>query len=1716
MSATVKKRLYLSILLACLFLFPFALGGARPALRIPDLMIQWNAADQKFEALFRVINQTDKDLELSCILRFQNEQRRRWRGALLPLIPKSSSGQFKIKFPPDLMLKNDYTDVSVILYEKRYRGFLDNSNNYVRIKTQRFIVDNQYRVTLFRTVLPEKISLEPVTTKKVITLGPVEVFRPSYQPEEKKPVKLQALVVPPTEAPKASQPIAEKKREPEPESGKGRWIVIDPTETQKTALQQAIDRKEAPELFKDLIPSAKPEAEPGAPPEAERKTEEVPREAIEAQEPPSLTPPAVELVEAADGDVVIKWTSTEMTSRFNLYWSDIPLITRENSTQIPVTGNSYTHKDLINGKRYYYAVSAVVNGRESALSNEIEAVPEITAIVETPIEVLLSDIYLDEFNRIEPIDELRIDISDTQIAKQETLKRAQRLKATDIESREKLISLYIAEGKSEEIAEVLADQLDRDPDNLNLSLSLSKVYHEQGDTSAALDVLTASLNRISLSARLALNQELKTSVREGETTIQGQSEEAFLANEFSRLGLSLLEEGKYTDALSAFQSLYSLARDYPLLQYYMGKCREGLKQYNQAKRYYIAQSRKEIDTEKQLITLNSLTDVLPNSLELRDVDYTIGQYKELISSVDQERQNQISQQLDKLDLLRVSARDKRLGNLADLQITLPEPFQLNNIQPGQDIVVKLAVENIGRIESAEFNVNYQLRHENGVFYEIPEIDRFKPIAANGDPYIWDKKITIPEKAIEGQYQLVVNIEQAGGSYEVSLSNNTLTTAASIAIIQPIAELAITFREQPTQAKVNRQEGVILDLIITNHGYLPSPAFNIVYRLESEAGNSYSFTDPRNYNKIPKRDRLLIERKSIALPEDFPEGLYKIEAQLKLDNEAAEIIKSNNRVESAYTFRIPDRFEGRPQDGIDHYRRMVLLEPDKLRHRVKLSRYYRILEQDDQALSVLNQASVYVAEKRASLSRADTSPFSTRHLKLLKRELKKTGDQFAVEQDYQRSLTSYQSLQTLDPDYPQINRYMAHSRIGLGQYALAKKAYKAQVNQTFDLQSLADLKNALSFGNDVENMKQTRDAFIRLRETSSGEDLKTIDRHIAELNQMIENTQQLLAQQGSDLIIDIENPPGLVAIKPRDTLELEFSLINLGKTLSNAATVHYQFISQDGNVYDTDRSTGFERLDPRHGAVYWDEELPVPENIIGGTYQVRASLEFEKNRADKDETNNRVLSDFLFVYSEPDIVITGFSHRVKQILPLSNVVTTQLTWENQGGNPAGNNQLRIYLENTADPSDIQLLKEEAVTDVPALSETIVMSHDLEIDAITTDKTYQLVAEIRSRGEFTENTVYNNRMASAQLIGKDITPIAISGLTLNSRISYPGKKVDLEVRLRNNQLEENINGVRIELSLQNPKGVSCCAVVREIKTIPPSFAVSQASERETLTSEGTDLTSIDINVSDYIFKDSLEFPGISKGQYQLQARLLSTEQIERIETNTPVTSQGVLFYGDPTFQIASFYPIRDVLIPGKENFFTFTVQNSGKDLSKPETVHLYLEGKQLIYLGKTDIEPLEPSEQAETLGKFVKIPDDLDRGSYSLLLKKKESSQSAAQTLRYRHAVTIHDIQQIAPQEFESFKRNEVPLFTWDSVDDLSYRLVFSTDPQFKDQSRSFRIPDENWLEVTEYQPQTGEWRLIWLLSQQSKRDVYWQVEAKSAQNDIIKGIPQKILLKSKAF
>ena len=94
--------------------------------------------------------------------------------------------------------------------------------------------------------------------------------------------------------------------------------------------------------------------------------------------------PTIVSATAGDSQVVISWNPGPGGLFSNIYWSTSPGVTKSD-TKISEVKNPYSHTGLTNGTTYYYAVTTENFCGESALSNEVSAIPEVAGTLSVSI-----------------------------------------------------------------------------------------------------------------------------------------------------------------------------------------------------------------------------------------------------------------------------------------------------------------------------------------------------------------------------------------------------------------------------------------------------------------------------------------------------------------------------------------------------------------------------------------------------------------------------------------------------------------------------------------------------------------------------------------------------------------------------------------------------------------------------------------------------------------------------------------------------------------------------------------------------------------------------------------------------------------------------------------------------------------------------------------------------------------------------------------------------------------------------------------------------------------------------------------------------------------------------------------------------------------------------------------------------------------------------------
>ena len=99
----------------------------------------------------------------------------------------------------------------------------------------------------------------------------------------------------------------------------------------------------------------------------------------------AIAAPAPESIAALpeNGSVTLSWTAVKGATSYNIYWSERANVSKETGTKIEGGSPYYVHGNLVNGRTYYYVVTAVTSYGEGTESNVVSARPGRTFYVDT-------------------------------------------------------------------------------------------------------------------------------------------------------------------------------------------------------------------------------------------------------------------------------------------------------------------------------------------------------------------------------------------------------------------------------------------------------------------------------------------------------------------------------------------------------------------------------------------------------------------------------------------------------------------------------------------------------------------------------------------------------------------------------------------------------------------------------------------------------------------------------------------------------------------------------------------------------------------------------------------------------------------------------------------------------------------------------------------------------------------------------------------------------------------------------------------------------------------------------------------------------------------------------------------------------------------------------------------------------------------------------------
>jgi peptide/nickel transport system substrate-binding protein len=190
----------------------------------------------------------------------------------------------------------------------------------------------------------------------------------------------------------------------------------------------------------------------------------------------------------------------------------------------------------------------------------------------------------------------------------------------DISARNKLVRLYVTENYPAKAIALLKNTLRARPDDLDASLTLSKVYKKAGNIFKAVKVLTFSLGRIAVSARHVISQEIRQAVAQGKSSLTKLSDAAYLAIEYEKWGVGFLKHKQPDKALFTFRKIQSILPDYPMIDYYIGLTLKEQQKYSEAVSSFWKQDDRDEPRENQLKNLFAIAETLPSTKDTPSVE----------------------------------------------------------------------------------------------------------------------------------------------------------------------------------------------------------------------------------------------------------------------------------------------------------------------------------------------------------------------------------------------------------------------------------------------------------------------------------------------------------------------------------------------------------------------------------------------------------------------------------------------------------------------------------------------------------------------------------------------------------------------------------------------------------------------------------------------------------------------------------------------------------------------------------------------------------------------------------------------------------------------------------------------------------------------------------------------------------------------------------------
>lgn len=142
---TIRSFFYLFVLI---FGAICSLEAAEPSIKLSSIAPQWNEDAQKLDFFFQIENHTQQSVDLAGVIVIQTTRERITRSMTFENIGPKTKELFTLSYETGRVRQGDKINISINLYGKEFKKFLDRADKQIEVTTLIFSGDGQMKIAL--------------------------------------------------------------------------------------------------------------------------------------------------------------------------------------------------------------------------------------------------------------------------------------------------------------------------------------------------------------------------------------------------------------------------------------------------------------------------------------------------------------------------------------------------------------------------------------------------------------------------------------------------------------------------------------------------------------------------------------------------------------------------------------------------------------------------------------------------------------------------------------------------------------------------------------------------------------------------------------------------------------------------------------------------------------------------------------------------------------------------------------------------------------------------------------------------------------------------------------------------------------------------------------------------------------------------------------------------------------------------------------------------------------------------------------------------------------------------------------------------------------------------------------------------------------------------------------------------------------------------------